>query len=81
MDIMRHILRAYSRVVINESRVSFKEEGKDFELMRRYQRLIVLEQEVIVDQRIRAEALNSLTSMGDDQWDSILAGTTNFLFK
>jgi len=74
LDMMRHIIRAYSRVSVNERHVQFKERAEDFELIRRYQRLIALEQQVAIDQHVRLEALNSLKSMGDKQWSAIFAG-------
>jgi hypothetical protein len=77
LDTLRHIIRTYSRVVIQEHRVHFTLEESttiDLELLRRCQRLIKLKQKIVKDQHIRLEALNYLNSMGDKQWDAILAG-------
>lgn len=74
LDMLRHIIQTYSRVVVNDNHVHFKERTKDYELLRRCQRLIILEQQVVLDQHVRLEALNSLKSMGDEQWSVIFAG-------
>ncbi|KAF8857512.1 hypothetical protein BDZ45DRAFT_652705 [Acephala macrosclerotiorum] len=73
LDTLRHVLRAYSRVVVDGHHVHFEESTEDFKLIRQCERLIELEQQMVIDQRARIEALNYLRTSGDKQWDAILA--------
>lgn len=81
VDMLRHILRAYSRIVVKEQRVEFKEKSEDLELLRRFRRLIVLEKKVLLDRHVRLEALNSLKTTGDKHWGAILASELNRVSK
>ena len=81
VDMLRHILRAYSRIVVKEQQVHFKENSDDPELIRRFQRLIVLEKKVVQDRHVRLGALNTLKATGDKQWGAILASEHDHLSK
>ena len=77
LDVSRHIIRTYSRVVVQDHCVHFLLEestGIDLELLRRSQRLIDLKQKLVKDQHVRLEALNYLCSMGEKECDAILGG-------
>ncbi|KAI1370424.1 hypothetical protein F4677DRAFT_364491 [Hypoxylon crocopeplum] len=67
---LRHIICEYTRISANGHQVHF---SQDFQLLNHYKHLIELEQQVVINQRVRVEALNSLKSMGDERWDLIFS--------
>ncbi|XXH00699.1 hypothetical protein Hte_007049 [Hypoxylon texense] len=70
IDTLRHIITEYTKISAGGRQVHFTQ---DFRLMDHYKNLIELEQQVVVNQRVRVETLNSLKSMGDKRWDLIFS--------